>query len=291
MLRRIRTRFQAADDRLRATVAWRDVLEGLRWLWTHPVLRPIALTAGGLQLAISGVGLVVIVSARDHHATATTTGLLLAGAGVGGVAGAAVATRINNRLGFGRTPRRHLGSGRTLGTARSIAEPRTHQRRPGRLRRNDARLRRDRAQLPARGHTRSPSRPDRHCLRARPLDRGAPRRIRSRCATCQLPARGCLALLRRLGPRPSRDLHRDSRDPTPADRRLTNALSRSQPSSLALPRAGPDVRVLRGGRVAPIRTAWTPGTIDYSWRPFAGTRCAHLKDRITMRVRERFSNA
>jgi Transmembrane secretion effector len=102
MLRSIRSRFQA-DARVRATVVWRDVLEGLRWLWTHRALRPIALAAGGLQLAISGVGLVVIVSARDQDAAASTTGLLLAGAGVGGVAGAAVATRIRNRLGLGET--------------------------------------------------------------------------------------------------------------------------------------------------------------------------------------------
>ena len=92
-LRSIRSRFQVSEDRVRAAAIWQDVLEGLRWLLKHPVLRPIALTAGGLQLAISGVGLVVIVSARDHHATASITGLLLAGAGVGGVAGAAVATR------------------------------------------------------------------------------------------------------------------------------------------------------------------------------------------------------
>ena len=102
-LRSIRSRLQVADDRMRTTVIWQDVLEGLRWLLRHPVLRPIALTAGGLQLAISGVGLVVIVSARDHHATAGITGLLLAGAGVGGIAGAAVATRIKHRLGFGGT--------------------------------------------------------------------------------------------------------------------------------------------------------------------------------------------
>jgi MFS family permease len=102
MLRSIRSRFQA-DDRMRATVVWRDVLEGLRWLWAHRVLRPIALATGGLQLAISGVGLVVIVSARDQDAAASTTGLLLAGAGVGGVAGAAVATRVKNRLGLGET--------------------------------------------------------------------------------------------------------------------------------------------------------------------------------------------
>jgi hypothetical protein len=63
MLRSIRSRFQA-DDRVRATVVWRDVVEGLRWLWTHRALRLIALAAGGLQLVISGVGLVVIVSTR-----------------------------------------------------------------------------------------------------------------------------------------------------------------------------------------------------------------------------------
>lgn len=102
-LRAVRSRFQNSGERPSTAGLRRDILEGLRWLWTHPVLRPVALAAGGLQLAISGVGLMVIVSARDDHAAASTTGLLLAGAGVGGVAGAAVARRIGSRFGLGTT--------------------------------------------------------------------------------------------------------------------------------------------------------------------------------------------
>ena len=103
VLRSIRSRFQAADRHRSIAALWRDMGDGLRWLWTHPVLRPVAFAAGGLQLAISGVGLVVIVSARDDHAASATIGLLLSGVGVGGVAGAAAARRIKDRFGFGAT--------------------------------------------------------------------------------------------------------------------------------------------------------------------------------------------
>ena len=88
---------------MRGTVIWQDVLEGLRWLLKHPGVAPDRLTARRSPTGDLGRWFVVIVSARDDHATASTTGLLLAGAGVGGIAGAAVATRIKHRLGFGGT--------------------------------------------------------------------------------------------------------------------------------------------------------------------------------------------
>ena len=99
-LNAVRTRFESAElaehqDRMKS-----GVVAGLRWLWRHPILRPVSLAAGGLQIAISGVGLLVIVGARASGASSTEIGVLLATVGVGGVAGSVVASRIRRRLGF-----------------------------------------------------------------------------------------------------------------------------------------------------------------------------------------------
>ncbi len=81
--------------RLRAEVG-----EGVRWLWEHRALRLIASTAAGLQVAISGVALVAIVTARD--ASPAAIGGLFAALGVGGVVGAVIAPKLKARIGLSR---------------------------------------------------------------------------------------------------------------------------------------------------------------------------------------------
>ncbi|WP_063741329.1 MFS transporter [Saccharothrix syringae] len=78
-----------------------EVAEGVRRLWGHPGLRLVALTAAGLQIAVSGVALVAIVVARDSGASAAVIGVLFSALGVGGVVGAVLAPRLRNRLGLG----------------------------------------------------------------------------------------------------------------------------------------------------------------------------------------------
>jgi predicted MFS family arabinose efflux permease len=102
-LRSVRAQFQRRRENVPAARLRDDVLLGVRWLSAHPVLRIVALTAAGLQLAISGVALVVIVSAYQQHASPATIGLLLSTVGIGGIGGAALAARIKGRLGFGPT--------------------------------------------------------------------------------------------------------------------------------------------------------------------------------------------
>ncbi|MFJ6673452.1 MFS transporter [Actinosynnema sp. NPDC091369] len=87
------SRAEPARDGLR-----REVSEGVRWLWGHRPLRLIALTAAGLQVAISGVALVAIVAARD--ASPTAIGGLFAALGIGGVVGAVIAPKLKARLGL-----------------------------------------------------------------------------------------------------------------------------------------------------------------------------------------------
>lgn len=63
--------------------------------------RALALTAAALQVAISGVSLVVIVSVQAHHGSPTATGVVLAAVGLGGFLGALLTPKVKHLLGFG----------------------------------------------------------------------------------------------------------------------------------------------------------------------------------------------
>jgi MFS family permease len=79
-----------------------DVVEGVRWIYRHPVLRPLALGTHGWFLCSAVTGAVLAPFALDTlHLGATGFGLVVAVAGVGGLAGALVATRLERRFGAG----------------------------------------------------------------------------------------------------------------------------------------------------------------------------------------------
>jgi len=81
----------------------KEIVEGLRWLWQQPLVRTVAITTAGLQLATSGVALIVIILAQHHHASPAMIGTLFSAVGIGGVLGSAIAPRVQRTLGFGRT--------------------------------------------------------------------------------------------------------------------------------------------------------------------------------------------
>lgn len=74
----------------------------MQWVWRHPGIRTLGLLTAALQTAISGVSLVVIVTARNDHAAPATLGVVLAAVGIGGVIGASLAPRLERRLGLRR---------------------------------------------------------------------------------------------------------------------------------------------------------------------------------------------
>jgi MFS family permease len=97
----IRTKFQkervAAPRKL-----WVEILEGLAWLWHHPLIRFIAILTGGYNFIFAGFTLIIIVLAQQQHASSFTIGLIFAIGGIGGVIGAVVATSIQKRFSFGQ---------------------------------------------------------------------------------------------------------------------------------------------------------------------------------------------
>jgi MFS family permease len=82
----------------------RDIVEGLRFLLGHPLLRPIVLCSASVNLFIDMVlALIVLFAVRDLGMTSTTIGLAFTVGSLGMLAGAAGAPRIARRIGTGPT--------------------------------------------------------------------------------------------------------------------------------------------------------------------------------------------
>ncbi|MGH3770728.1 MAG: MFS transporter [Pseudonocardiaceae bacterium] len=73
------------------------LLDGLRWIFGEPFLRASVLYVAALNFVQPTLVLTVIVRASAHGATSTAVGVMFALSGVGGVAGALAAPRIQRR--------------------------------------------------------------------------------------------------------------------------------------------------------------------------------------------------
>jgi len=82
---------------------WRSqVAEGLRWVYRHPLLGPLAVTDHGWFLFTAIVGTVFVVYAiNDLGFTPFVLGVTLACAGIGSVVGSLLSTRAGERFGYG----------------------------------------------------------------------------------------------------------------------------------------------------------------------------------------------
>jgi predicted MFS family arabinose efflux permease len=91
---------------------WIEILEGLAWLWHHPVIRFIAIFTGGCNLVLVGLTLIIIVRAQQQHASSFMIGLIFSMGGIGAVLGSVAATSIQKRFSL-----RHVIIGTTWITA------------------------------------------------------------------------------------------------------------------------------------------------------------------------------
>ncbi|MFL5928266.1 MAG: MFS transporter [Gaiellaceae bacterium] len=76
---------EPAADREAATGG---IFEGIRWIWRHSFLRALVVWMSLETLVFGGIGLVIVVLARDAGASARELGVLFAITGTGSVAGA-----------------------------------------------------------------------------------------------------------------------------------------------------------------------------------------------------------
>jgi predicted MFS family arabinose efflux permease len=87
-----------ADDAGERRHPWAELTEGLRWLIGQPFLRATTLLVAGSNGLFQAVTLAIIVVAESRGASPGTIGLILAGFGAGGLAGAAAAAWVAGRI-------------------------------------------------------------------------------------------------------------------------------------------------------------------------------------------------
>ncbi|HEU5228102.1 MAG TPA: MFS transporter [Ktedonobacteraceae bacterium] len=97
----IRTRFQ--EERAEAPRhIWREIGEGLRFIWRDALLRFLALLVWGLVAPTIGFTLILIVLAQRLNASPVAIGILFASGGVGSVIGALITDPLQKRFTFGQ---------------------------------------------------------------------------------------------------------------------------------------------------------------------------------------------
>jgi MFS family permease len=88
---------------------WSDVVEGVRWTWSHPAVRTLALTILIFNLSFGASWSVLVLYAAERlHVGPAGFGLLSVAGAVGGLAGTAVYGRITARLSLGTIMRAGL---------------------------------------------------------------------------------------------------------------------------------------------------------------------------------------
>jgi len=77
-----------------------EIIEGLRWMWSTPLVRTMAFLTGGLNLVGAATPLIVIVIGKQLGATAAQIGVIFSIEAIGGVIGSVVGGHIQRRFSF-----------------------------------------------------------------------------------------------------------------------------------------------------------------------------------------------
>ncbi len=99
----IRVSFQMERAAEKRRALYREIAEGLRFLWRQPLLRIMVVLTTIVNFLQSSITLIIIVLARGPlHISVQLLGLVLSAQGIGGVLGGIVAPWIRARLRFGQ---------------------------------------------------------------------------------------------------------------------------------------------------------------------------------------------
>ncbi|HEY0754736.1 MAG TPA: MFS transporter [Ktedonobacteraceae bacterium] len=96
----IRTSLHASQEEKRPHL-FKDVYEGLKWVWQRPVIRFLVSLAGYLEVIVSVNVVLVAVIARNERFPLNTVGIILGAAGVGDLLGAALSPLLQRRFSVG----------------------------------------------------------------------------------------------------------------------------------------------------------------------------------------------
>ncbi|MEN8235892.1 MAG: MFS transporter, partial [Actinomycetota bacterium] len=81
---------------------WGEVKEGVKWLWSHPLLRPMAIILGFLNALFSVTGATFVLFAQEVlEVNAFVFAILGAAGAIGGVLGSVLSPRISKAIGSG----------------------------------------------------------------------------------------------------------------------------------------------------------------------------------------------
>jgi MFS family permease len=97
----VRARFQDEREEGERHI-WREIGEGLTWLWRDSLLRFLAILAFFLVMPSIGFTLILIELAQNLHASSLAIGILLASGGVGSILGALCTPLLQRRFTFGQ---------------------------------------------------------------------------------------------------------------------------------------------------------------------------------------------
>ncbi len=100
----IRTQFQEERKVIAHTKQnmWKEIGEGITWLWQHPLIRFIAILSFGITTPCMGYVLVLLVLAQHMDASNTVIGLIFASGGIGSVIGALLVGPLQKHFTFGQ---------------------------------------------------------------------------------------------------------------------------------------------------------------------------------------------
>jgi MFS family permease len=99
----IHTSFQTERTPMPERSLWKEIVEGLRFLWQQRLLRMLALLTMSVNFFQAGIRLDIIVLVRDQlHLNTLLLGLILSADGVGGLLGGLLAPWIKERLRLGQ---------------------------------------------------------------------------------------------------------------------------------------------------------------------------------------------
>ncbi len=97
----IKTKFQG-ERKVEQRHILVEIKEGLSWLWSHPLIRYMALLTGAANFVGSATGLILIVMARQMGATEAEIGWMFTIGSLGGIAGSVLGGQIQKRFSFGQ---------------------------------------------------------------------------------------------------------------------------------------------------------------------------------------------
>ncbi len=76
----------------------REFREALSWYWNQPVLRFLSTMTAGRTMIVSGLYLLIVVLAKEHHAGSAFIGLIFAFAAGGEIAGSLLYAKVHSKL-------------------------------------------------------------------------------------------------------------------------------------------------------------------------------------------------